>query len=327
MIAIDRRVIHQISSSPTPSAQVMSASSQPMIDYRGLKPLLVYRQEGGGRAPRLLPWNATESGQYPLPLFPFPSRLSSCERRVETPTPDIGPGLLVAEKATYISPYAAQSLVSTTKHLPHGSSVQEQQSQEESSIQETNPEDGFQIPRRSSSINPNGNQKRKRVNEASSPGRRTKAQDRHSLSSEHDDEQKSANAGHTSPSSSNPSSLKAPSFSPLTSRSSSSMDLRRSVPIDLPINLHESPWHYDPEAHHIAREALHLRLCRRFKANGASAGSKQKAPCDKAIPKPNCMSMASASEAPNATSLADGTDHAGYTSEVDEWGIRKICHF
>lgn len=253
----------------------MSVPRQPMTDFVEMEPLLVYRQEGRGRAPRLAPWNATKSRQLPVPLFRFPSRPSSCEPGVETSPPAIVSGVLAAE-TTSLSPHAARGLTPTTENLPRGSSVQEQQSKHEPSLHETNPNAGLPGPRRSPSISPKGKHKRKRVHENSSPGSRTKAQDRRGLSPEHNGEQESAEVGSTPPSSSNSTSPKAPSFSLLTSRSGSSMDLGNSIPVDLPIDLHEDPWHYDPDEHRFAREITHLRLWnghrRNVNVNGASVG-------------------------------------------------------
>lgn len=150
----------------------MSVPRKSMTDVKELKPLLIYQQEGQGRAPRLALWNAAESRQYPLPLFPFPNQPASQDPGFEASRTIVDSGF----PATYISPYLTQGPAPTAENLLKGSSLHEQQSQQESSIDDVNLQDGLPSPRRSSSISPNGEQKHKSVNGDSSPRTTTKAQ-------------------------------------------------------------------------------------------------------------------------------------------------------
>ncbi len=175
MIAIDRPVLHRFSPPQFPGAQVMSVPRKSMTDVKELKPLLIYQQEGRGRAPRLALWNAAESRQYPLPLFPFPNQPASQEPRFEASRTIVDSGFPATERA-YISPYLTQGPAPIAENLPYAPSTHEQQSQQESSIQETHPDNGLPSPRRSSSVTPNGEQTRKSVNGDSSLGTMTKAQ-------------------------------------------------------------------------------------------------------------------------------------------------------
>jgi len=325
--ATDNSLDDPASSSITLPAYAMSAPTQPMTDFTGLEPLLVYRQEGGCRAPRLAPWNATSSRILPIPLFSFPSQPSSCAPRDETFASDLNPGCQAAGPA-YIPHYEGHGPASTAGTGSGGSSVQEQPHQHNPSIQEMNPKDPLSSSSRSSGISPGKKKERKRVSADASPSKRTKAKDDRCPPPMHNGEQKAAEVGLTLPSPPNSLSRRGPSFSPLTPQSSSSKDLSVNFSVDLPIDFHEDPWHYDPQDHRLALEIKRLRLWNWSRRNQkATGGLAQKVPSNKAAPKSKDVSTAIAQEASNVNGLADVTDDAEYASEVDEWGIRKMCHF
>lgn len=219
------------------------------------KPLLIFRQLGRGRAPRLAPLNATASNQLPIPLFPFPSELVCFEPREELDMSDLGPSCRAVEER-YTSPCEGPLSSLIAEDVPDDSSIQKQQSQRDSSDHESASDE--ELP--SANGEARGKQKRKRVTEHAPPCKKTRVQDRRNSTSRQECEKKSSKPERTLPTPMSSMSPTAPSFSPLTPVSNSSLNLPEEIPFKLPTDLHEDPHHYDPHDHNLTSEATRLRL-------------------------------------------------------------------